>query len=77
MTYTCQICDKSKAKVSAVKSKLLPTTWLACDECKSAGREPRHAIIIAARSKDGHDLIRPYIKKHLYCGDDILATDLM
>lgn len=77
MTYTCQICDKTKARVTAIKSKLLPVTWLACDECKSLGREPRHAIIIAARGPQGQDLVRPYIKKRLYVGEEIPAADLM
>lgn len=78
-SYTCQSCKKPKAKVSKVKSRLLPTHLLLCDECKSKGYEPRYAIIIAGRSdlSEKKDSVAPYIKKHLYVGPDILASELM
>ncbi|XAO35347.1 hypothetical protein SEA_FRANCOB_177 [Streptomyces phage Francob] len=38
--------------------------------------EPRFAIILAGRSQ-GVDVVSEYVKYRRYCGEDILAKELM
>lgn len=46
-----------------------------------AGHEPRWGIIIHARAEGEEGKIspeaRPYISKHLYCGDTITAEEII
>lgn len=73
----CQSCGKQKQSVSPKKSALYNgVTFLVCDTCKERKFEPRHFIIIVGRSK-GADVVRDYIVKRLYVGEEITASELI
>lgn len=47
-----------------------------CPHCRAGKMEPRFAIILAGRSQ-GVDVVSEYVKNRRYCGEDILAKELM
>lgn len=51
-------------------------TWLLCEECLVGKKEPRFAIIIAARS-NGTAYVSEYINKRRYVGREINATEIV
>lgn len=72
----CTSCGKHKQTLYVVKSRLIPgAEWYVCEDCKDAGYEPRFAIVIVGRS-EGLVAVSKYISKHLYVGEDILASEL-
>lgn len=77
----CSCCTKER-EVNVVNSPLFPLTRIyLCDDCMDAGHEPRWGIIIHARAEGEEGKIspeaRPYISKHLYCGDTITAEEII
>lgn len=77
MKGICACCKKQKYEVHAKKSALFPTMdLLMCNSCIRKGYEPRHLIIIAARSGQLTSAT-PFIINHLYEGDKIHAEDIL
>lgn len=73
----CQVCGKPKQTVHPKKSALMVGhTFLICDACKEKKYEPRHLIILVARSK-GPATVREHLLKRLYVGEEINATDIV
>jgi hypothetical protein len=77
MKGTCQSCRLPKYEVHAKTSELLPEMkLLMCKTCIRKGFEPRHIIILAARSGKLR-VAAPYIIDHKYEGDPIPASDVL
>ena len=72
----CYSCNKSKNKLEAKKSSLLPINLLICETCISAKLEPRWVIILAGRSQ-GPDYVKEFIIKRRYIGNEITASELL
>lgn len=72
----CYSCNKQKNKLNAKRSALLPINLLMCETCISAKFEPRWLIILAGRQL-GPDMVRDFISKKRYHGNDILANELL
>lgn len=72
----CYSCNKSKNKLEAKKSSLLPINLLICETCISAKLEPRWVIILSGRS-NGSDHVKEYIVKRRYIGKEIAASELL
>ena len=73
----CYSCSKSRFKISAKKSVLIKgINLLLCEQCISSGYEPRWAIILAGRQY-GSELVKEYVLKHKYYGEEISATELL
>jgi len=71
----CYSCNKSKNKLDAKKSSLLPINLLICESCISAKLEPRWVVILAGRSQ-GPDYVKEFIIKRRYIGNEITASAL-
>lgn len=77
MKGVCASCRKPKYEVHGRDSALIPTMKiLMCKTCIRKGHEPRHIIILAARSGRVKDAT-PYITGHRYDGDPIVASDIL
>ena len=73
----CYSCGKSRFKISAKKSKLIPgINLLLCDQCVASGYEPRWVIILAGR-QFGSEIVKNYVLNHKYYGEEISATELL
>lgn len=72
----CYSCNKSKNKLEAKKSSLLPINLLMCETCISTKLEPRWVIILSGRS-NGSDHVKEYIVKKRYIGNEITASELL
>lgn len=72
----CYSCNKSKANLSVKKSALMAINLLMCETCISNKFEPRWAVILCGRQY-GHELVKEYIAKKKYFGEDIKASELM
>lgn len=72
----CYSCNKSKHKLSAKRSSLLPINLLICESCASSKFEPRWVIILAGRSH-GSDHVKDFVIKRRYIGKDISASELL
>jgi hypothetical protein len=73
----CACCGKQRNELRVQRSRLLEGfKFVACQECKKRGFEPRYIIILVARS-DGTDKVVDYIRDHKYHGDDILGRELL
>lgn len=72
----CYSCNKTKNKLSAKKSSLLPINLLMCETCISSRFEPRWVIILAGRQY-GPELVKEYVLKKKYIGKDISASELL
>jgi len=72
----CSSCRQPRNELKKRKSKLISAPILLCNVCIDKRREPRYAIILAARS-NGVDTVRWYLKNHAYCGDEITASELL
>lgn len=73
----CQSCGKQKAELKAKESKLwMKTKILLCQTCDKAKMEPRAFVILAGRM-NGPTFVEDYIKHHRYCGEPILAKELI
>jgi hypothetical protein len=71
----CYSCSKTKNKLNAKKSSLLPINLLMCETCISSKFEPRWVIILAGRSQ-GPDYVRDFVLKKRYIGNEISASEL-
>ena len=71
----CYSCNKSKAKLSARSSSLLPINLLMCETCISSKFEPRWLIILSGR-QNGPESVKDFVLKRRYCGNDISASEL-
>ena len=72
----CYSCSKSKHKLNAKKSSLLPINLLMCESCINAKYEPRWVVILAGRSI-GADHVREFVLKKRYIGNEISASELL
>lgn len=72
----CYSCNKSKHKLNAKKSSLLPISLLMCESCVNSKLEPRWVIILAGRS-NGPDHVREFVLKKRYIGNEISASELL
>jgi len=72
----CYSCNKSKHKLNAKKSLLLPINLLLCEGCINSKFEPRWVIILAGRSH-GSDHVKDFVIKRRYVGRDISASELL
>lgn len=72
----CYSCNKSKNKLNAKRSTLLPISLLMCETCITSKLEPRWVIILAGRS-NGADYVRDFIFKKRYIGNEISASELL
>jgi NMD protein affecting ribosome stability and mRNA decay len=72
----CYSCSKSKHKLNAKKSSLLPINLLMCESCINSKLEPRWVIILAGRS-NGADSVREFVLKKRYIGNEISASELL
>ena len=72
----CYSCNKSKNKLNVRKSSLLNISLLMCETCISEKLEPRWVIILAGR-QDGAELVRDFVLKRKYVGNEITASELL
>lgn len=72
----CYSCNKSKNKLNVRKSSLLNISLLMCETCISEKFEPRWVIILAGR-QDGAELVRDFVLKRKYIGNEITASELL
>lgn len=71
----CQCCKQSKAKISARKSELISSmNVIMCAACDRAGHEPRHIIVLAAKS---HVSVADHVKSRRYCGKSLEAVEVV
>lgn len=72
----CQICEKPQHQLVVKKSKLMADVRLRlCKTCADSGFEPRWMIILVGRAR-GFAAVEHYIKKRLYRGEEVLASEL-
>jgi hypothetical protein len=72
----CYSCNKTKNKLNAKKSVLLPISLLMCETCITSKFEPRWLVILAGR-QNGAESVREFILKKKYIGNDISASELL
>lgn len=73
----CSSCGRQKNELHTRKSKLMKGMNLyLCNDCSGAKMEPRYIVILAGRA-NGAESVSEYIKNHRYCGDPILASELV
>lgn len=72
----CYSCNKSKNKLNAKRSSLLPINLFLCQTCIDEKLEPRWVILIAGR-QNGHELVKDFIQKKKYIGAEITASELL
>jgi len=72
----CYSCNKTKNKLNAKKSSLLPISLLMCETCVTSKFEPRWLVILAGR-QNGAESVREFILKKRYVGTDISASELL
>ena len=72
----CYSCNKSKHKLNAKKSSLLPINLLMCESCINSKLEPRWVVILAGRS-NGAEHVREVVLKKRYVGNEISASELL
>lgn len=74
----CQSCEKDKAKLKVVPSKVVPSLDLKlCPSCEFDGLEPRFVIILGARSGGNEEVIRELVKNRQYLGDEIKLHEVL
>jgi hypothetical protein len=72
----CYSCNKSKNKLQVKRSTLLPINLLMCETCVSSKFEPRWLVILAGR-QNGSEIVRDFVLKKRYIGNDISASELL
>jgi hypothetical protein len=72
----CYSCNKTKNKLNAKRSSLLPINLLMCETCMNAKFEPRWVVILAGR-QNGLDFVKEFVVKKKYVGNDISASELI
>lgn len=77
MKGVCSSCRKPRYEVHGRDSQLIPSIKvLMCKTCIRKGYEPRHIIILAARSGK-IAAAKPFIVGNLYEGEPIHASDIL
>lgn len=72
----CYSCNKTKNKLNAKRSSLLPINLLMCETCINSKLEPRWVIVLAGR-QNGMDSVKEFVVKKRYVGNDISASELI
>lgn len=72
----CYSCNKTKNKLNAKKSILLPINLLMCETCINSKLEPRWVVILAGR-QNGIDFVKDFVVKRKYVGNEITASELI
>ncbi len=72
----CYSCNKTKNKLNAKKSVLLPINLLMCETCINSKLEPRWVVILAGR-QNGMDYVKDFVVKRRYIGNEIAASELI
>ena len=72
----CYSCNKTKNKLNAKKSTLLPVNLLMCETCINSKFEPRWVVILAGRQY-GMDYVKEFVVKRRYIGNEITASELI
>lgn len=73
----CSCCGEQKFSLQSKKSALIRgTSFQMCKTCIKEGKEPRYAVILAGR-RHGSDFVSDYIVKRRYCGETILAEEVI
>jgi len=72
----CYSCNKTKNQLHAKRSTLLPINLLLCETCISSKFEPRWLIILTGR-QHGAEVVRDFVLKKRYVGNDISASELL
>lgn len=72
----CYCCNKTKNKLIARKSSLLSINLLMCETCIVSKFEPRWVVILSGR-QFGPEIVREYVIKKRYCGNEISASELL
>jgi len=72
----CYCCNKTKNKLIARKSSLLSINLLMCETCIVSKFEPRWVVILSGR-QFGPEVVREYVIKKRYCGNEISASELL
>lgn len=72
----CYSCNKTKNKLNVKRSSLFQINLLMCETCINSKFEPRWAIILAGR-QSGPDVVRDFILKKRYIGEEISASELL
>jgi len=73
----CTVCQEPKNELTPAKSQLLPGLMLyRCGTCSSAKKEPRFAILMAAKTM-GNEAVRPWVLNRRYVGKEILLEEVV
>jgi len=73
----CSSCGKQRNELHTRKSRLMAGMNLfLCNECIKGKKEPRFLIILVGRA-EGPEFVADYIRHHRYCGEPILASELI
>jgi hypothetical protein len=72
----CYSCNKTKNKLNAKRSSLLPINLLMCETCINSKLEPRWVVVLAGR-QNGMDSVKEFVVKKRYVGNDISASELI
>jgi hypothetical protein len=72
----CYSCNKSKNKLNVKRSNLFPINLLMCESCIVSKFEPRWVLILAGR-QNGPDVVKEFIIKRKYLGEEISAAELL
>jgi hypothetical protein len=72
----CYSCNKTKNKLQVKRSTLLPINLLMCETCVLSKFEPRWLVILAGR-QNGSEVVRDFVLKKRYIGNDISASELL
>jgi hypothetical protein len=72
----CYSCNKSKNKLTMKKSTLVSINLLMCESCILSKFEPRWLIILAGRQQ-GAEIVREFVLKKKYVGEEITASELL
>lgn len=72
----CYSCNKTKNKLNAKRSALLPINLLMCETCINSKFEPRWVVILAGRQY-GMDYVKEFVVKRKYIGNEITASELI
>lgn len=73
----CTVCQEPKNELTPSKSKLLPSlTLLRCAECVKGQKEPRFAVMMAAKTM-GNEAVRYWVRGRRYVGEEIKLSDVV
>ncbi|QOI67544.1 hypothetical protein SEA_BEUFFERT_170 [Streptomyces phage Beuffert] len=76
-SVVCACCGKQHNELRAQNSRLIAgNKFFACPSCKADKKEPRAYVILVGRAS-GPDSVTEYILHRRYCGEEILARELV